>query len=448
MIKKRFITGLLAAALAIGFLLTGCEDATSPAPAVNATLSLGDGTANDASVTLTLSAGEWKTSSDSYAGVEGVFAYNPADTGVTATGALDGTKKALTVTFRKVSAAYNGAVKIEDAEPALTAILTGLKGETTGITGTLTLGTNTPVPIVSNVDSRVEIESAAGANVAASAVTADVTFTGASSLEDLGLAAADFEADLGGEVTNVSASGAVATVTVTFPANTAPSTTVSIVVGVNPGSSKIRGDAEATITQQAPGVLFATGVLTGLDEIKQNGLFTGSTVTLTGAALSATTSALTIYKSNSTDSGVTVSVAAGAGPYAVTFSETTLTAAAGYYFTIPEANLAASGGIITGGVKVTFAVAAATHGILDVDVGEGTIELSVDEATGVVSIDGAGYTDITWKLNGGDVTAWTTDGKTKYTLPIYEAGVYYIEVQATDAGGVQTGRITVTIAAE
>ncbi|MDR3334698.1 MAG: hypothetical protein LBT13_07420, partial [Treponema sp.] len=94
-------------------------------------------------------------------------------------------------------------------------------------------------------DTRVALIAGPAVEVAASATTANVTFTGATGLS---LSAADFAVISGGTMSGVNVNGDTATVSVGFAANTG-TTPKTYTVSIAPGSTKIKGSAAVSITQ-------------------------------------------------------------------------------------------------------------------------------------------------------------------------------------------------------
>jgi hypothetical protein len=432
MIKKRFITGLLAAALAIGFLLTGCEDATSSTPLVNATLSLGDGTANDASVTLTLSEGTWKTSSQD--GLEKVFTFDASTDAVFATGALDGAKKALTVTFVS-TAAYSGTVKINDTE----AILAGLKSGTDGITGSLTLGANAAIAITvtaGSVPSTLPTVSAATvAKTAAVQPTVAFTLTNNPTLAGTWkVYAASTGEDLASGVTaanSVTAANLILAHATDVPAG-------DYYVAVTEAHKDESARVKLTVVDFVPDTQTATPTASVTTVAKAND--TQPTVAFTLTNSTTFTGTWKVYADNVTTSVVSGVTAANAGA-TLTLTHASNVPAADYYVAVTEAPKTESS-------RLKLTVVAAS-GDLEVDVGDddGTIKLSDDAEAGTVTIeDGEDYTAIKWYVNSVEQT-WNA-GKTTYQLDTQVEGAYYVQVRAKDADGVEQSSkvIKVTIA--
>jgi hypothetical protein len=94
---------------------------------------------------------------------------------------------------------------------------------------------------------RKELTARSSVSVAATATTANVTFTGATGLT---LSKGDFAVSAGGTISAVSVTSDTATVTVTFVANafTSPKT---YTVSIASASTKIKGSATVAITQAA-----------------------------------------------------------------------------------------------------------------------------------------------------------------------------------------------------
>jgi hypothetical protein len=104
------------------------------------------------------------------------------------------------------------------------------------------------IQAASAADQRAALTAGQAVPVEAAAVTASVTFTGATGLGS-SLTNADFTADNGASVTGVSVSGDTATVTVGFAANTSITTGKTFTVSIAAGSTKIKGGATVAINQ-------------------------------------------------------------------------------------------------------------------------------------------------------------------------------------------------------
>jgi hypothetical protein len=100
---------------------------------------------------------------------------------------------------------------------------------------------------VSASDTRIELITGSAVNVAASATTADVSFTGAWSLS---LSATDFTVSSGGTISDVQVASDTATVIVTFPAN-GSTTAKTYTVSIASGSAIIKGSG--TVASPAHG---------------------------------------------------------------------------------------------------------------------------------------------------------------------------------------------------
>jgi hypothetical protein len=95
-------------------------------------------------------------------------------------------------------------------------------------------------------DTRVELTAGVAVNVAVTATTANVTFTGATGLT---LAAAEFAVSAGGTISKVAVASDTATVSVTFGANTTAITAKTYTVSIASDSTKIKGSGTVVITQ-------------------------------------------------------------------------------------------------------------------------------------------------------------------------------------------------------
>jgi hypothetical protein len=135
-----------------------------------------------------------------------------------------------------------------------------------------------------------------------------------------------------------------------------------------------------------------TGTLAPLTNIKEGGDFTGASVSITGATvIGAGTGALDINTSADADTTVTATVATDG---AVTFSDTSLEEAAGYYFIIPADKLTKADGYETAvAVKVTFTVAADDSYVVTGAVGSVT-----PVTTGVAAEEAISAVKGTWTL--------------------------------------------------
>ncbi|MDR3324807.1 MAG: hypothetical protein LBS82_02295, partial [Spirochaetaceae bacterium] len=98
---------------------------------------------------------------------------------------------------------------------------------------------------VSGGDTRATLAAGPAVSAAASAVTASVTFTGASGLT---LTAADFAVSAGGAITTVGVASGTATVSVGFAAN-ASTSAKTYIVSIAAGSSIIKGNTTVAINQ-------------------------------------------------------------------------------------------------------------------------------------------------------------------------------------------------------
>jgi hypothetical protein len=97
-------------------------------------------------------------------------------------------------------------------------------------------------------DVRVALSAGSPANVVAAEVATTVAFTGGFSW--LSLTAADFEVSAGGSVAEVTPTNGSIAVTVAFPVNKS-ATGKTYTVSVAPSSTKIKGSAPVTVTQNA-----------------------------------------------------------------------------------------------------------------------------------------------------------------------------------------------------
>jgi hypothetical protein len=184
----------------------------------------------------------------------------------------------------------------------------------------------------------------------------------------------------------------------------------------------------------------ATGVLDTLTHIKQGDTFAGATVTLTGATVAEAATGLVVSTSADAPSGVTVGIAEDG---AVTFSAATLTAATGYYFTIPADKLAAVDGytIAADGIKITFDVTASTALADSTALALPASPTGVDTATNLVyyiyTATGASpalATIDSETLKSGLTTGWTAVTGTSTTYGAAKGkAIVAIEFDGTDA---------------
>jgi photosystem II stability/assembly factor-like uncharacterized protein len=114
----------------------------------------------------------------------------------------------------------------------------------TKIKGTGTVAIN---QAAATTDTRPTLTAGSAVSVAASATTANVTFTGATGLT---LTTADFEVTSGGTISNVSVDSNTATVTATFPAN-ASTMDKTYTVSIASDSAVIKGTGTVAINQVA-----------------------------------------------------------------------------------------------------------------------------------------------------------------------------------------------------
>jgi hypothetical protein len=159
-------------------------------------------------------------------------------------------------------------------------------------------------------DTRKELTAGPAVEVAASAATANVTFTGASGLS---LSAADFTVSSGGiisEVSEVSVSSDTATVTVGFAANISSTSTNTYTVSIAPDSAKIKGSATVSITQDDTRVKLTAGpaVEVAASDTTGTAAFTGASGLTLSAADFAVSSGGTISEVSVSSDTVTVTV--------------------------------------------------------------------------------------------------------------------------------------------
>jgi hypothetical protein len=128
-------------------------------------------------------------------------------------------------------------------------------------------------------DTRTTLTAGSAVSALASAITANVTFTGASGLT---LSTADFEVSAGGTITVAGVASDTATVTVTFPANLS-TVAKTYTVSIASGSTLIKGSATVDINQAAAGSDTRT-TLTAGSAVSAAGSATTANVTFTGAS--------------------------------------------------------------------------------------------------------------------------------------------------------------------
>jgi len=176
--------------------------------------------------------------------------------------------------------------------------------------------TPTPPPAT---DTRVALTAGSAVTVVAESTSADAHFHGATGLL---LSKNDFTVTTGGTITNVTNTGGVATVVVSFAANTSSTAQKTFTVGIATTSKLIKGNATVLITQLKvgetvdPAVIIGTGADAEPTQSSATVKFTGSEIT--GKNLTAADFTVTTGGSIST-----VSVAGNVVSVTVTFSPNT-----------------------------------------------------------------------------------------------------------------------------
>jgi hypothetical protein len=188
-------------------------------------------TATTADVTFTGATGLTLTNDD--------FA---VDNGASVTGVdVDSGTATVTVTFEA------------NTETTAKTYTVSIAGSSTKITGPATVAINQ----AADDDLRRRLIPGSAVEVAATATTANVTFTGAT---DLTLTAADFVVDNGASVTGVDVDSGTATLTVTFTTNISTTASRTYTVSIAPDSTVIKGTGTVAINQSAKNSLTWTAV--------------------------------------------------------------------------------------------------------------------------------------------------------------------------------------------
>jgi hypothetical protein len=161
----------------------------------------------------------------------------------------------------------------ENTETTPKTYTVSIASDSTKIKGSATVAIN---QAASAPDERTELTAGSPVSVAASAGTADVTFTGAA---ELTLSAVDFAVSEGGTISNVAVNSDTATVSVSFAANDSLTSAKTYTVSIAADSTVIKGSATVVITQT-----IVTGKeLTAGPAVSAAATDISKTVTFTGA---------------------------------------------------------------------------------------------------------------------------------------------------------------------
>ncbi|GHU69177.1 hypothetical protein FACS189450_01530 [Spirochaetia bacterium] len=225
----------------------------------------------------------------------------------------------------------------------------------------------------------MELSAGEPVNVAYSATTARVTFTGAMGLS---LAAADFTVTTGGTIGTPAVSGNTVTVPVTFAANTGTSTK-TYTVGINSGSAKIKGGATVVITQAVGPSIDTRVELSAGSAVDVVYTATTTSVTFTGAmGLSLTAADFTVTTGGTIG---TPAVSGDAVTVPVTFAANTDPSTKTYTVGINSGSAK-----IKGGATVVITQAAAPAGDTRVELSAGsTVNAAYTATTASVTFTGA-----------------------------------------------------------
>ncbi|GHV79661.1 hypothetical protein AGMMS49944_14520 [Spirochaetia bacterium] len=295
-------------------------------------------------------------------------------------------------------------------------------------------------------DTRMELTAGGAVNAAYTATTADVTFTGATGLS---LAAADFTVTTGGTIGIPAVSGGTVTVPVTFAVNTGtlPKT---YTVGINSGSTKIKGSATVVITQAAAPVLDTRTELAAGGAVNAAYSDTTADVTFTGATgLSLAAADFTVTTGGSIGtpavSGDTVTVP-------ITFAANNDTSPKTYTVGISSGSTK-----IKGNATVVITQAELTTGTAQVIytwVNEHEIVTSATTATLsraanqslTITVTGSGYSNYQWSLKDGDVAgAAGTAASYTFSSAGHGNGKYTIGLRLKKDDAWYSTQITITV---